>query len=218
MTEPAVPLLGDVSLESVQRIEHMLDGGFARLRVLGLDGDVVQRASRGSHTIAIEGVLFGPEANEQLASLQRAAASGEELTFAADITTALELSKVVIASFRAVAVAGQRDRYQYEVIAIESPPLPPPAQVQGLGALGDLGIDAGIVDDIRSAADEVQDIADRARDVVDGLSALSSLADLGSSLGGLLSPLDRPMRNIDSASSRLTEGGSSVAGDLRADT
>ena len=39
----AVPLLGEISLPHVQRIEHRFDGGFERVRVAGLPGELIQR-------------------------------------------------------------------------------------------------------------------------------------------------------------------------------
>src|SRR5437016_2732752 len=110
MTERAVPLLGDVSLQYVQWIEHSLDGGFTDVEVTSLSGALQQRAARPSHRVRVAGVLFGDGAHDDLGKLQKAAATGDELTFTADITTALDLQKVVITGFRAREVAGEPDR------------------------------------------------------------------------------------------------------------
>lgn len=190
----AVPLLGDISLRSVQRIEHRLDGGFQAVRIPGLSGELQQRVGRLSHEIVITGTLFGSEAAGQLETLQQAAGDGEELTFAADITTALELQNVVITHFRAVEVAARPNTWHYEIGLRESPPLPPPAQVQGFGGLddfglGDLGFDTDIVGDLQDLAGDVAGAVDDALGVLDSLGAL---ADLGS-LGGFLSPMDEPV-------------------------
>src|SRR4051794_9029397 len=110
-----VPLLGDISLEYVQRIEHALDGGFLATRIAGLPGELQQRAGRPSHRIRIRGVLFGETAAADLKKLQDAAAAGAELTFAADITTAVDLKQVVITSFRCADSAGHPGRFGYEL-------------------------------------------------------------------------------------------------------
>src|SRR5829696_6227414 len=158
MSRP-IPLLGDISLEYVQRIEHSIDAGFAPLRIAGLDGELQQRSGRPSHRITIEGVLIGDGAREALGTLQTASHTGEELTFAADITSALNLERVVIRAFQAHESAGQPNRVHYLLELVESPPLPPPAEVSGFGGLddfglGDLGIDAGVLDDITGLAAE----------------------------------------------------------------
>ena len=106
-----MPLIGDIALDAVQLIEHAQDGGFVSTRIAGLPGELQQRLARPSHRIRIAGVLFGDEALDKLGTLQKAAQDGAEVTFAADITTALELKKVVVSSFWAQAEAGMPDRY-----------------------------------------------------------------------------------------------------------
>ena len=59
MTARPTPLLGDVSLQYVQTIEHHLDGGFQATGVIALPGELQQRAARPSHRIRLTGVLFG---------------------------------------------------------------------------------------------------------------------------------------------------------------
>lgn len=210
MTSRPIPLLGDVSLEFVQTIEHALDGGFASTRIANLPGELQQRAGRPSHRIRISGVLFGETAANDLSSLQTAAATGEELTFAADITTALDLQKVVITGLHAVELAGERGRYAYQVSLAESPPLPPPAEVSGFGfgglddfGLGDLGFDTDILGDLQDLAGDIAGAVSDALDVVDALSALANIGDLGG-LGGVFEPLEQPVATVGQIASDLT--------------
>lgn len=207
MTGPAqraVPLLGDISLDAVQHIEHSIDGGFSSTRIAGLDGELQQRSGRPSHRIRLRGELIGDGAADALTSLQQAAADGEELTFAADISTALDLQKVVLTAFRAVALAGTGQRYGYELHLAESPPLPPPAELEGFGGLddfglGDLGFDdlGGLLDDISDLAGEVAGAVDAAMDAVQAIQSLAALADLDLPSGdGLLAPLTAPVEEI----------------------
>jgi hypothetical protein len=186
-----IPLLGEVSLESVQSIEHDLDAGFVAVAIPGLEGELQQRFARGSHRMRIRGLLVGDGAADALHDLQGAAATGDELTFAADITSALDLQHVVIERLHAVEHAGEPGTYAYELTICESPPLPAPAQVAavgGFGGLGDLGLDTSILDDISSAADELGAAVDAAMDAVNQLQGLAQLGSLGS-VGGLLAPL-----------------------------
>jgi hypothetical protein len=210
MTRP-IPLLGDVSLDYVQQIEHGLDAGFASTRIASLPGELQQRVARASHRMRIAGLLFGDDATDQLSSLQTAAADGAELSFAADITTALDLQHVVITSFRARELAGEPGRFAYEVCLAESPPLPPPAEVSGgfggLGdfGLGDLGFDTDILGDLSNLAGDVAGAVSQALDVVDALSALTSLGDLGG-LGGVFDPLNVPVAKVGDIAGRLSSG------------
>lgn len=209
MSDRAVPLLGDISLEHVQGIWHELDAGFVALPVPGLAGEVQQRAARGSHRVVIEGILHGDGTGDALGTLQKAAADGAELAFTADVTNALELGSVVIERFEAREAAGFPGMYAYRFELAESPPLPPPAEVSGgfggLGdfGLGDLGIDAGVLDDIAGAAGEIAAIADQAMAAVDALQGLAALGNLGSG-AGVLGPLTSQSQGIGGIASGLT--------------
>ena len=212
-----IPLLGDLSLEFVQRIEHSLDGGFTSTRIANLSGELQQRSGRPSHRIYIAGLLFGDSAADQLSSVQTAAAEGAELTFAADITTALDLQRVVITSFRATEVAGEPRRFAYEVSLAESPPLPPPAEVSGYGfgglddfGLGDLGFDTNILGELSDLAGDIAGAVNDALDVVDALSALANLGDLGG-LGGVFDPLNQPVEQVGQIASNLSRAVSSLS-------
>lgn len=187
-----VPLLGEISLEYVQRIETVVAPGFVPTSVVGLAGELQQRSQRGSHLVKISGLLVGEEARDQLASLHGAASAGGELTFSADISSALELQKVVITSFTAAEAAGVPGQIAYEIELAESPPLPPPAELSGFGGLddfgvGDLGFDEGMLGDLADTAAQVAGAVDQAMGLVDAVSALGNLGDLN--LGGVLEPL-----------------------------
>jgi hypothetical protein len=192
MTDRPVPLLGGISLELVQRIEHSLDGGFAPTPIAGLPGDLQQRTNRRSHRIAIAGVLAGDSAGDDLKKLQDAAAAGAELDFSSDITGALDLQKVVIAEFRTAAAAGQPNRFHYSLLLVESPPLPPPAQLSTFGGLddfgvGDLGFDTDVLGDLQDLAGDVSAAVDAATSAIDAVNALAGAGALN--VGGLLQPM-----------------------------
>jgi hypothetical protein len=191
MSDRPIPLLGDIALASVQRIEHFLDAGFAGSRVVGLEGELQQRAGRPSHEIRIAGVLFGDDAKDTLGTLQAAAQVGDELTFSADITSALDLQRVVIRSFHAEQIAGEPVRSRYLIELRESPPLPPPAQVSAFGGLdgfglGDLGIDPGVLGEIAGLASDIAGAVDTA---MGAISALDDIAGLVDGFNGVMDPL-----------------------------
>ncbi len=213
MSRP-IPLLGGISLELVQRIEHSLDGGFAATPIAGLAGDLQQRSNRRSHQVHITGVIAGETALDDLDTLQKAAAEGAELDFSADITSALDLQKVVITGMRSVETAGEPGRFLYTMVLAESPPLPPPAQLGGFGGLddfgfGDLGFDTDILGDI---ADLAGDIAGAVNDALGVIDALSSLANLdGLQVGGILEPMQGVVDKLGSLAPSMQTAVKSLA-------
>lgn len=216
MTARPTPLLGDLTLDAVQRIEHLLDGGYRGSALIGLDGELQQRTGRPSHLIRLHGELIGSAAADQLGKLQAATAAGEELTFAADIANALELQKVVVTRFHAAAVAGHVDRYVYELHLAESPPLPPPAELGGFGGLddfglGDLGFD-DVLGDLGDLAAQAAGAVDQAMAAVSAVQSLAALADLNlPNSDGLLSPLNRPMTAVGDAAGQLDQAAKTLA-------
>lgn len=200
--ERPIPLLGEVALTAVQRMEHMLDAGFASQNVIGLPGQVQQHLGRASHTIRLQGTLFGESYADDLAALQTAAADAAPLTFAADIVTALELNAVVVERFHVVESAGEYRQAHYEMLLREDPPLPEPAEVSGFGGLddfgvGDLGFDTDIMGDLTDLAGDIAGAVEGALDAVAALEALAGLGDLG--FGGELQPLEESVARIGEA-------------------
>jgi phage protein U len=191
-----VPMIDDLELKAVQRIRQQTDQAFAEQRVVGLDGTVHQRVGRRSHRVLLTGVLLPETAAADLETLQTKAAAGEQIAFTADITTALAIEHMVIESLAAEQVVGAGGQYAYAIALAESPALPAPAELSpfgGLGdfGLGDLGFDAGALDDllgdVLEQAGELSGALDAALDVVSAIGALAALADLD--LGDLSNPL-----------------------------
>jgi phage protein U len=193
-------MVDDVQLAAVQWLRQETEQGYALQRVAGLDGTVHQKIGRRSHRVVVSGVLFPGTATDDLAALQTKASSGDEVTFTADITTALEVEHMVIESFAAEQVPGNAGQFAYTLVLAESPPLPPPAEISpfggldDLGGLGDLGFDdlGGALGDIADAAGAVTGALDSAMDAVQAVQGLAALA------GGLddLSNLSDPLRPI----------------------
>lgn len=199
----ATPMIGDVELKAVQWIRQETDQAFARERIAGLDGTLHQKLGRRSHRVILSGLLLVDTAADDLKALQDAAKNGEEVTFTADIATALSIEHMVIESFAAEQIVGREGQFAYTVALAESPPLPPPAEVSGFGGLGefgvgDLGFDAGLGDllvDIESQAGEFTGALDAALGAVDQLGSLAALADLGD-LGNPLQPLTKAVGQV----------------------
>jgi len=190
-------MIDDVQLKAVQWIRQETDQDFVRQRIAGLDSTLHQALGRRSHRVTLAGVLLPETATDDLKKLQEKAGSGAEVTFTADITTALSIGKMVIESFAAEQRIGPSGQFSYRITLAESPPLPPPAEVSSFGGLGDfglgdLGFDAGALGDVLgnvvSEAGAISDAIDAATDAIGAVSALSNLADLAN-IGNPVKPL-----------------------------
>jgi hypothetical protein len=204
----ATPMIDDLELAAVQFARQETDQGFAQLRVAGLDGTLHQKVGRCSHRIVLKGVLLPASATDDLKKLQEKAASGAEVTFTADITTALDVDKMVVEAFAAEQLPGAPGQFAYMLVLAESPPLPPPAEVSPFGGLDGLGLDdvgfddlTGALSDIADQASAVTDAIDSALEAVDKVKGLAALAGGLGDLGGLTNPLKPITDKMDELSS-----------------
>ena len=216
----ATPMIDDIELKAVQYIRQETDQDFTRQRVAGLSGTLHQKLGRASHRVVLTGYLLPATATDDLKKLQDKASSGDEVTFTADITTALSVSKMVIESFRAEQHVGPAGQIAYCMALAESPPLPPPAELSAFGGLGDfglgdLGFDPGalgdVLNDIQSAADTVMQAADSAISAVEKLSALASLGDLAN-VGNPVKPVVDKVAELGALGSTVQSLASTIKG------
>lgn len=210
---PGTPMIDDIELKAIQWIRQETEQGFVEQRIAGLDGTLHQKLGRKSHRVALSGLLLPDTAADDLEKLQTKAAAGVEVTFTADITTALSIERMVIESFAAEQQVGRGGQIAYTITLAESPPLPPPAEVSAFGGLddfgvGDLGFDAGalgdVLGDIADQAGAIMDTLDAALDAVGQLQALANLANLAD--------ITNPLSPVTDKVGELGEIGSAVSG------
>jgi hypothetical protein len=206
-------MIDDIELKAVQYIRQETEQDFVKQKIAGLDGTLHQRLGRKSHRVVLSGLLLPATAADDLEKLQEKTAAGEEVTFTADITTALEVERMVIESFHAEQQTGPVGQIAYTIVLSESPPLPPPAEVSPFGGLGefgvgDLGFDPGalgdVLSEIQDQAGAVMDAVDSALAAVEQISALASLTDLAS--------IANPMRPLTDKIGELGSLGPAVEG------
>jgi hypothetical protein len=203
-------MVDDLSLDAVSWAHHASAQRLASVPVLGLDGDVQQRLGRASHEIELAGVISGDSAKDDLEKLQKKCAAGDEVPFTADITTALEIKKVVIVRAEFEEAAGVPGIYHYRLLLRESPPLPPPAELAPFGGLGgfDLGFDTDVLGDIAGLADQVQGAVEAVSGALSDLQKLASLGDLG--LGNPLSPIQDETGKLSSVGTASEAAGKAL--------
>jgi phage protein U len=214
------PMIDDIELKAVQHIRQDIEQDFSKQRIAGLEGTLHQKLGRRSHRIVLTGLLLPETAAEDLEKLQTKAAAGEEVTFTADITTALSVEKMVIESFSAEQQVGPAGQTAYHLVITESPPLPPPAEVSAFGGLGDfglgdLGFDPGALGDVLESIEEqagsVMDAVDSAIDAVEQIAALASLADLAN-IGNPIKPITDKLGELSSLAPAVAGLGTAVEG------
>ncbi|TML91494.1 MAG: hypothetical protein E6G08_00330 [Actinobacteria bacterium] len=133
------PVIGQWEVPRIERIQTLEERRIARLPVPGLLGDIQQDLGAASLTVEISGSLHGDEARDDfLQSLRESFRAGDPVSFAADITNAAELDRVLIDELELEEVNDSADGFHYRVVLREyvEPPQPPPA-------VDDLGLDLG---------------------------------------------------------------------------
>jgi hypothetical protein len=133
------PVIGEWEVPRIERIQTLEGRRIARLPVPGLLGDIQQDLGAASLTVEIRGSLHGDEARDDfLQSLRDDFRAGNPVSFAADITNASELDRVLIDELELVEVNDSADGFHYRVVLREyvEPPQPP-------SPTDDLGLDLG---------------------------------------------------------------------------
>jgi hypothetical protein len=207
-------MIDDIQLKAVQYIRQETDQDFTRQKVAGLAGTLHQKLGRASHRVVLTGFLLPATATDDLKQLQDKASSGDEVTFTADITTALSVDRMVIESFRAEQHVGPQGQIAYCIALAESPPLTPFGGLGGFG-LGDLGFDpgalGGVLNDIQNVAGAAMQAADSALSAVEKLSALASLGDLAN-VGNPVKPVVDKVGELGSLGSAVSGLASTIKG------
>src|SRR2546421_847152 len=146
------PMLGDIELQQVQKIEVDEDQVLAQQSVPALEGDFLQRLGRRSTQISLTGVLTGTEAGAGLKTLQEKFRAAAPISFVADIATATKVEKVLIEEMGFRELAGKTAPFEDAITLREfipppapehEPPPPPPAPQPSVGT-GTLVADAPV--------------------------------------------------------------------------
>jgi hypothetical protein len=121
----ARPMLGEIELQHVQKLDIEQDQVLTQHPVPALEGDFLQRLDRRATQVTLTGVLTGPEARDGLKSLRDKFRAAEPVSFVADITTATQVDRVFIEEMEVRELAGKPERFEYAFTLREF--VPPPA-------------------------------------------------------------------------------------------
>ncbi len=123
-----IPMLAEIELKTIQEISTTEGRALAKHNIPGMDGCVFQNLGRKPTKVMFSGILFGEKAKEDLEKLWTKFKAGEPVSFVADITTATDISQVLIEDLKVNEVAGKPDHFRYSAVLRECPS-PPPEKV-----------------------------------------------------------------------------------------
>jgi hypothetical protein len=190
------PVIGEWEVPRIERIQTLEERRIARLPVPGLLGDIQQDLGAASLSVEISGSLHGDEARDDfLQKLREDFRAGDPVSFAADITNASELDRVLIDELELTEVNDSADGFRYRIVLREyvEPPQPPPptddlgldlgADLDGLASLGLDGLNlpdllggvpdiANPVPPLTGALDSVKSATGQVPDALQGLKAV----------------------------------------------
>ncbi|HAJ61381.1 MAG TPA: hypothetical protein DCP31_20750 [Cyanobacteria bacterium UBA8543] len=121
----AQPMLGDVELQLVQKIDTSDQQVRTQHSVPSLEGDFLQGIGRRASRVTLTGVITGEEAKTGLKTLRDKFRAAEPVSFVADIATATKVDQVIIAQMGVRELAGLPERFEYSIHLVEF--VPPPA-------------------------------------------------------------------------------------------
>ncbi len=122
------PLLGDIELQQVQKIETEADQVFTQHSIPALEGDFFQGLGRRNTWVKLTGVLTGAEVKTGLKDLRDKFREAQPVDFVADIATATRVNQVVIEEMGVRELAGKPSRFEYAFTLREFIPAPTPPQ------------------------------------------------------------------------------------------
>lgn len=191
----AKPVLGDWEIPRISAIRTLEHRAYAELPVPGRTGSLFQDLNSVPTRVAIQGSLFGQEAQNQfLADLRSRFSAGEPVIFVADILTATDIQYVIIETLTIAESNQQPDQVDYLIVLKESPPPPPPPNPLG-------GLDAGLLDQAQGFLDATTN----ALDAIDSLGNLPDISDPTPQLTPALDGVQAATSNLDSALAPLRD-------------
>jgi hypothetical protein len=127
---PAKPMLDEIELRLVQKIDTEGEQVQAQHGVPALEGDFLQGLGRRATRVTLNGVMTGAEAAEDLKTLREKFRDAEPVSFVADIATATDVGRVLIEEMGVRELAGKPERFEYALTLREFVPPPPPVTQQ----------------------------------------------------------------------------------------
>lgn len=123
------PLLDELELQHVQRIEIDDDQVLVEHEIPALEGDFFQREGRRATRVKLNGVMTGDDVGDKLKTLREKFLKTEPVPFVSDITAATRVEQVMVAEIAVKEIAGKTQRFEY-ALALNEYIEPPPTSTE----------------------------------------------------------------------------------------
>jgi hypothetical protein len=122
--------LAGIQLNRVHHIETLEQGSFVYHRIPGAQGNVAQNMGRDSVCLQLQGIFYGPTAQEELTKLRQVYQKRQAVDFLADIVGQAYFSQVILDRFEVVQSVRDPDQFSYVLTITEfvKPASPPPTR------------------------------------------------------------------------------------------
>lgn len=187
--------LAGVAMEQLVLIEASEGARFIRHAVPGMEGELSQDLGRPSVRIRIQGIFYGSDAPDKLATLRGHLLDRSPVDFMCELTGQGYFTQVLVDHLEVTQQAGRPDQFNYTCVVTEYVPPPPPPASDLLG-----GLDAGLLDEAVGMMDDVQNALSEVSGLVD---LLSGASDFGNPVTRLPAMLDAFTGSAGGASSTL---------------
>ncbi|HWQ15629.1 MAG TPA: hypothetical protein VNL77_22705 [Roseiflexaceae bacterium] len=127
-TTPVRPMIDDFELPLVQALRTEESQVWVEHGVPALEGSLFQHLGRSPARVLVYGVMADDESLGKLERLRQIFQEAEPVPFVADITTATEVTQVLIADLAVREVAGKPQQYHYCLTLVEFVPTPEPIE------------------------------------------------------------------------------------------
>ena len=118
--------LGGIQFPRVHRIVTLEQAALVYHRIPGQAGNLVQNLGRDSVRLQIEGIFYGPQAQESLARLRDLYLKRTPVDFVADITSGAYAGRVTLDRLDVTQAADAPEQFSYVLIITEYVPPPKP--------------------------------------------------------------------------------------------
>jgi hypothetical protein len=185
----AIELAG-IQLSKITGIKTLEQTGFVRYAVPGMEGELTQNLGRPSVRLQIQGIHYGPDAEESLEQLREMHFKKDPVEFLADIIGKSFFSLVVLNRFEVLQKASAPDQYSFlmEIVEYKEPPKPV--------LLDTKGVDLGILSEAASFMNAF---------MLPDMLALPEISDPTVPMKGMLDEVLKTMEPVENEESTLIE-------------
>ena len=182
--------LGGVRLHRIHRISVLEQAGLVYHRVPGLEGSAVQDLGRDSVRLAIDGIVYGPDARGDLEALRQIHQARRPVDFLAEITGEAYFASVVIDRLEVWQASGEPEQLSYrltvaEHVAAAEPPIGRSAVDDGIAEEAAIFMEAATLPEVLK------------------LGSIPEVTDPLEPLSGTLEPVSRILDRLDDATAGL---------------